>query len=76
MNKFCDLLSNIWLPNREKSEEVAILALQNRSWKALTSLDISDIDTIWTYFSESFCPSYIKLTNYNPNKDFESVGRP
>ena len=50
----------------------------------LTSLDISDVDTVWTwgdkrpppgskYFSEIFSLSHIKLTNNNPNKDFKSV---
>ena len=50
----------------------------------LTSLDISDVDTVLTwgtnvppprnkYFSEIFFPSYIKLTNNNPNKEFKSV---
>ena len=31
---------------------------------------------ITKYFSEIFPPSHIKLTNDNPNKDFESVERP
>ena len=57
----------------------------------LTSLDISDVDTVWAwgdkrppppsppgskYFSEIFSPSHIKLTYNNPNKDFKSVERP
>ena len=53
----------------------------------LTSLDISDVDTVWTwcgqtsttpiskYFSEIFSPSDIKLTYNNPNKDFKSIKR-
>ena len=43
----------------------------------LTSLDISDVDTVWTwgtnvpqpiskYFSEIFSPSHIKLNYNNP----------
>ena len=55
---------------------------------SLTSLDISDVDTVWTwggqtstppiskYFSKIFSPSHIKHTNNNSNKDFKSVKRP
>ena len=52
----------------------------------LTSLDISDVNTVWTwgdkcpppiskYFKAIFSPSHIKLTNDNQNKDFKSVER-
>ena len=53
----------------------------------LTSLDLSDVDTVSTwgnkrpsplrdkYFSEVFSQSHVKLTNNNPNKDFKSVKR-
>ena len=49
---------------------------------------MSEVDTVQTwggqtsttpgsnYFSEIFAPSYIKLTNNNPKKDFKSVERP
>ena len=53
----------------------------------LTSLDISDIDTVWTwgeqtctplgsrYFSKILSPNYIKLSINNPKDDFKSVKR-
>ena len=55
-------------------------------YSVLTSLDISDVDTVWTwsrqtstppiskYLSGIFSPSHIKLTYIN--KDFKSVKRP
>ena len=56
--------------------------------KELTSLGMSEVDTVWAwggqtstppiskYFWEIFSASHIKLTYNNPNKDFESVKRP
>ena len=43
------------------------------------SLGFSDVDTVWASppisksFSAIFSPSHIKLTNNNPNKDFEAT---
>ena len=62
----------------------------NEEYKGLTltSLDISDVDTVWTwdgqtstppgnkYLSEIFSLSHIKPTNYYPYQDFKSVKRP
>ena len=65
------------------------LCLQSTNVKkwSLTSLEISDIDTVKTwetnvppqiskYFSKIFSPSHIKLSDNNLNKDFTSVERP
>ena len=53
---------------------------------SLTSLDTSDVDTVWTwgknvpppisyYFSKFFSPSHIKLTDNKPNKGLKLVER-
>ena len=53
---------------------------------SLTRLDISDVDTVWTYggqmstppidiYFSYFFPSHIKLTQNNANKDLKSVNR-
>ena len=53
----------------------------------LISLDMSDVDTVWTWGDKrppagneilqyNFSRSHIKLTYNNPNKDFKSVERP
>ena len=58
----------------------------NNTINVLTSLDISDVDTVRTwgnkrppaykYFSAIFSPSHRKLTYNKPDNDFKSVKRP
>ena len=62
------------------NNQVVIQKRYQEVFQILTSLDISGVDTVWTWggkkksqnFSEFISPSHIKLTNYNPHKDFKS----
>ena len=82
----------LWTKNAKKSfpvrkPSVAVIVVRKITL-CLTSSDIGDVDTVWTwggqtstpliskYFSEIFSLTHKKLTYHNPNKDFKSVKRP